>query len=104
MGPEGAVGVGPASAPATLPDPGTDADLSAELVDLLCEDEAWLEETFRDIVATSWAAPPHGGGARAAGGPRRHGPPDRSRSRRNDTGMSQWTASPRRRQRAPPGA
>lgn len=97
MSPVGAAGV----VPATLPDR-RDVDLDAELVDLLCEDAAWLEETFRDIVAASWAEPPRGGAVPPAARPRRYGTPGPRRLRVHRAAPSQWTASPRGRQRSPP--
>ena len=88
--------------PVALPDQRDVRDVDEELVDLLCEDETWLEETFRDIVAASWAKPPRGGEARSAARPRRQGSPRSRRARRDVVARSQWTARPGGRQRSPP--
>lgn len=88
--------------PVALPDQRDVRDVDEELVDLLCEDETWLEETFRDIVASSWAEPPRGGEVRRAARPRRQGRPRPCRADRGAIARSQWVASPRRRQRSPP--
>jgi hypothetical protein len=87
------------SAPAAVPE---QRDVDAELVDLLCEDPEWLDATFRDIVAASWAEPPRGGPARQAARPRRFGAPRRRVPRRVGVGRSQWCPRPQGRQRAPP--
>ncbi len=97
------IGAGRGSAPAILPEY-VDSDLDDELVDLLCDDRAWLEETFREIVATSWAEPPRGGAARPAAHPRRYGVPSARGERRGTVPGSQWSAQPSGRQRSPPGA
>lgn len=102
MTPLRAVGAGLLPAPADLPDQLEVADVDAELVDLLCEDVAWVERTFHDIVATSWAEPPRGGAARPAARPRRHGTPRRRRGQREAARRSQWSGHPRGRQRSPP--
>jgi hypothetical protein len=91
------------SGPATLPKRIDGAELHAELVDLLCEDDVWLEQTFRDIVATSWAAPPGGATVRPAARPRRHGSPGRRTRCRHARRASQWTAAPDHTERSPPG-
>lgn len=90
------------SAPATLPERLDERAVDAELLDLLCEDGEWLEETFRGIVATSWVEPPRGGESRLAARPRRHGTRGRRRSERAVPRASQWVARPRGRQRSPP--
>lgn len=78
-------------------------DVDVELVDLLCDDAGWLDETFREIVATSWAEPPRGGAARQAARPRRYGVPGDRRVRRTAVAESQWFARPTGRGRSPPG-
>jgi hypothetical protein len=93
-------GVGPLSAPTPLPEQLEVADVDTELVDLLCEDGAWLERTFREIVATSWAEPPRGGSVRPAARPRRQGVP--RRRHKGASRSSQWARQPRGRQRSPP--
>ncbi len=98
------VGAGLLPAPADLPDQLDARDADAELVDLLCEDGAWLERTFREIVATSWAEPPRGGAVRPAARPRRHGTPRRRNRDRVAARSSQWVGQPRGRQRSPPVA
>jgi hypothetical protein len=105
--PPNVVGAGLLSAPATLPEqrPLTrERDVDAELVDLLCEDQNWLDTTFREIVAASWSDPPRGGPARQAARPRRFGAPRRRAPRRVGGGRSQWSPRPRGRQRSPPRA
>ncbi len=95
------------SVPATLPDElagGAERGLDDELVDLLCDDQAWLDETFDEIVSTSWTEPPRGGKVQPAAGPRRHGTPGRRASRHGGAARSQWCPRPRRRQRSPPVA
>ncbi|HSE08113.1 MAG TPA: hypothetical protein VLB29_05565 [Nocardioidaceae bacterium] len=92
-----------ASALTTPPDELTDQGVVRELVDLLCDDQEWVDEMFADIVATSWAEPPRGGSARPAARPRRFGIPARRFPRRVGTGRSQWVPRPRGRQRSPPG-
>ena len=96
------VGAGLLSAPTTLPEQLEVADVDTELVDLLCEDGAWLERTFREIVATSWAEPPRGGSVRPAARPRRFGESVERGPRHVGKGRSQWYPSPYRRQRSPP--
>jgi hypothetical protein len=100
--PNRVVGAGAVPAPATLPDRPDVVDVDAELVDLLCEDEDWLEETFRDIVAASWAGPPPPGTVRPAAGPRRHHLTGRRREGHHAGRGSQWTAPRWCRQRSPP--
>ena len=90
------------SAPATLPDQQAERDVDDELLDLLCEDEAWLEETFREIVATSWAEPPRGGSVWPAARPRRFGETVERGPRHVGSGRSQWFPLPYHRQRSPP--
>ena len=77
-------------------------DVDIELVDLLCDDVGWLDETFREIVATSWAEPPRGGTARPAAHPRRFRPSERRAPRHDGGSRSQWCPRPQRRQRSPP--
>jgi len=89
-------------APDTLPDQLAARDADDELVDLLCDDPGWLEETFSEIVATSWAEPPRGGSARPAARPRRYGVPTRRAPRHDGDRRSQWCPRPHRRQRSPP--
>ncbi len=104
MTPFRGIGAGLLPAPADLPDQLEARDLDAELVELLCEDGAWLERTFRDIVATSWAEPPRGGAVRPVARPRRHGDPRRRHGRPDAARRSQWVGQPRGRQRSPPVA
>lgn len=89
-------------APADLPEQLVEREIDEELVDLLCDDAAWLDETFREIVATSWADPPRGGEVRPAARPRRYGAPGRRASRHDGSRRSQWCPRPHRRQRSPP--
>jgi hypothetical protein len=98
----GAAGAGCGPAPVTLPEAPAAEDLDRELVDLLSEDPGWVDETFREIVATSWAEPPRGGAARSDARPRRFGVPRRGVARRDGSGRSQWCPRPQGRQRAPP--
>ncbi len=77
-------------------------DLDGELLDLLCDDAAWLDAAFEDIVATSWSEPPRRGRGRHAGGPRRHGRPRQRHSRRAASGRGQFAVRPSGRQRSPP--
>jgi hypothetical protein len=95
-------GAGLLSAPATLPDRQTRRDIDDELLDLLCEDEVWLDETFNEIVATSWAEPPRGGTARPAARPRRWSARAGRAPRHDGSRRSQWCPHPHRRQRSPP--
>lgn len=95
------VGAGLLSAPATLPHERAE-QLDDELVDLLCQDEEWLDETFREIVATSWAEPPRGGTAEPAARPRRSSAPARRAPRHDGNRRSQWCPHPAGRQRSPP--
>ncbi|HEU4512086.1 MAG TPA: hypothetical protein VFR87_03175 [Nocardioidaceae bacterium] len=104
MTPFQGVGAGLLPAPADLPEQLEERDLDAELVELLCEDGAWVEQTFRDIVATSWAEPPRGGAVRKAARPGRNGAPRRRHGRRDAARGSQWVGQPRGRQRSPPVA
>ena len=104
MRPHGHAEAGVVPAPATLPDRLDVDDVDAGLVDLLCEDERWLEETFRDIVATSWAGSPPRGTVRPAAGPRRHHVPAHCGEARQAEPASQWTAPAWCRQRSPPRA
>ena len=96
-------GAGSGSAPATLPDQYAGGDVDDELVDLLCDDPAWLDEAFREIVATSWAEPPRGGAARPAARPWRSGVPGPERERGRAVARAQWIVEPSGRQRSPPG-
>ena len=91
-----------APAPAAVPDEATEQEVDRELVDLLCDDPTWLEETFRDIVATSWDEPPRGGSSRSSARPRRYGVPARRTQGRSRGGRSQWWPAPHGRQRSPP--
>lgn len=90
------------SAPGALPDELAAREVDDELLDLLCEDQEWIDETFAGIVATSWAEPPRGGSARAAARPRRYGVPARRAPRHDGDRRSQWCPRPHRRQRSPP--
>lgn len=96
------VGAGPVPAPATLPEEAVGRDLESELVDLLCDDEAWLDETFREIVAASFAEPPRGGSVGPAARPRRFGFASGRVPRHDGICRSQWYPRPHRRQRSPP--
>lgn len=90
------------SAPGTLPDELAAREVDDELLDLLCDDQEWLDETFAGIVATSWAEPPRGGSAHVAARPRRYGVPARRAPRHDGDRRSQWCPRPHRRQRSPP--
>lgn len=96
-------GAGRGSAPATLPDQYAGGDVDDELVDLLCDDPAWLDEAFREIVAASWAEPPRGGAARLGARPRRNGVPGPQAERGGAVVRAQWIVEPAGRQRSPPG-
>lgn len=96
------VGAGLLSAPATLPDQRVDRDVDQELVDLLCQDSGWVDETFHEIVATSWADPPRGGEVQPVARPRRGGPPGRRAPLTSAVARTQWTARAHGRQRSPP--
>jgi len=90
-------------APAAVPEEeAIEEEVDRELVDLLCDDPVWLDETFRDIVATSWDEPPRGGWSRNSARPRRYGVSSRRVPRRGRHGRSQWWPSPHHRQRSPP--
>lgn len=96
-----AAGAGLLSAPAALPDERAE-QLDDELVDLLCQDAGWLDETFNEIVATSWGEPPRGGTAEPAAQPRRPSATTRRAPRHDGVRRSQWCPHPYRRQRSPP--
>jgi hypothetical protein len=98
------VGVDLLPAPTVTPGERTERDVDRELVDLLCADAQWVEETFRDIVAASWDEPPRGGAAPLSARPRRSGRPSRRGRRRGAAAGSQWWPAPRSRQRSPPRA
>lgn len=76
----------------------------SELLDLLCEDPAWVEERFWDIVAADRADPPGGDPPALSARPRRSRRRRRVTARHPGAGRSQWTPRPRGRQRSPPGA
>jgi hypothetical protein len=99
-------GVGADLLPAStvIPAERTERDVDRELVDLLCADAQWVEETFRDIVAASWDEPPRGGAAPLSARPRRFGSPSRRGRRRGAAAGSQWRPAPHSRQRSPPVA
>ncbi|MFZ5845842.1 MAG: hypothetical protein ACOYX5_00490 [Actinomycetota bacterium] len=87
--------VAPARDPARVDD---------ELLDLLCADPAWVDETFWEIVAADRADPPGGDPPALSARPRRSSRRQRATTRRPGVGRSQWAAHPRGRQRSPPGA
>ena len=94
------VGADLLSAPAGLPDEVERVD--DELVDLLCRDQEWVDETFAEIVATSWDEPPRGGVAPGVARPRRLGPRGPRHPRHDSAALTQWRPLPGRRQRSPP--
>jgi hypothetical protein len=96
------VGAGPVPAPATQPEEALGRDVEGELVDLLCDDEAWLDEAFREIVAASFTEPPRGGSVGPSARPRRFGFASCRAPRHDGISRSQWCSCPHCRQRSPP--
>jgi hypothetical protein len=103
MSPSNATGARLQAAPATLPEvdePRPEQDVDRELLDLLCDDPEWLDETFRELVSTSWPLPPRAGRHHAYPRPRRRA--GRRGAARGFSRGEQWRRAAYRRQRSPP--
>jgi hypothetical protein len=99
---DGRAGTDLLPAPATLPGEEVSRDLDQELLDLLCEDAEWVEETFQEIVATSEDPPSRSGASPLAARPRRQPPVPSGRRLPAERAEGQWSPAPYCRQRSPP--
>jgi hypothetical protein len=83
--------------------PALDPVLEPDLLDVLLDDPAWVEEEFRAIIQTSWPDPPRGGSVRPRAGPRRFSEGGIPGQRRLRLPNGRRGTRPTGRQRSPPG-